>query len=68
MLASWVDTCKSRVDFPIPGNDDAVRSVKVVLGVINNAICESRGLEIVDYISEEGINKDAKKEKLSCIL
>lgn len=26
------------VDFVIPGNDDAVRSVKVVLGVLNNAI------------------------------
>ena len=46
------------VDYVIPANDDAVRSVKVVLGVLNNAICESRGLEIVDYITE-----DDKKEK-----
>ncbi len=41
------------VDFVIPGNDDAVRSVKVLLGVLNNAICESRGLEMVDYVTEE---------------
>ena len=41
------------VDFVIPGNDDAVRSVKVLLGVLNNAICESRNLEIVDYVTEE---------------
>ena len=41
------------VDFVIPGNDDAVRSVKVVLGVLTNAICEAKGLEIVDYITEE---------------
>ena len=27
------------VDYVIPGNDDAVRSVKVVLGVLTNAIC-----------------------------
>ncbi|HAH17611.1 MAG TPA: 30S ribosomal protein S2 [Eubacterium sp.] len=48
------------VDYVIPANDDAVRSVKVVLGVLTNAICESRGLEIVDYITEE--DKTTKKE------
>lgn len=41
------------VDFVIPGNDDAVRSVKILLGVLANAICESRNLEMVDYVSEE---------------
>jgi len=50
------------VDFVIPGNDDAVRAVKVVIGALTNAICESRGLELVDYISEEEPKKTAKKE------
>ena len=45
------------VDYVIPGNDDAVRSIKVMLGVLNNAICEANGLEIVDYVTE-----DEKKE------
>ena len=50
------------VDFVIPGNDDAVRSVKVVLGVLNNAICEAKGLEIVDYITDEEPKKTKKEE------
>ncbi len=45
------------VDYVIPGNDDAVRSVKVVLGVLANAICEARNLEMVDYVTEEDKNK-----------
>ena len=50
------------VDFVIPGNDDAVRSIKVMLGVLNNAICEANGLEMVDYISEEDKKGTSKEE------
>ena len=49
------------VDFILPGNDDAVRSIKVVLGAMNNAICEANNLEMVDYTTEE--DKDSKKER-----
>mgnify|MGYP004505516177 CR=1 FL=1 len=52
------------VDYVIPGNDDAVRSVKVVLGALTNAICEAKGLEVVDYVTEDESSKSAdKKEK-----
>ncbi len=50
------------VDYCIPANDDAVRSVKVVIGVLNNAICESRNLEMVDYVTEEDKNKKEGKD------
>ena len=56
------------VDYVIPGNDDAVRSVKVVLGALTNAICEAKGLEIIDYSSEvetsetQGEKKESRKE------
>lgn len=50
------------VDFVIPGNDDAVRSIKVMIGVLNNAICEANGLELVDYISEEDKKGSSKEE------
>ena len=52
------------VDFVIPGNDDAVRAVKVVLGVLNNAICEAKGLEIVDYVTEDEKTKTAPKKEV----
>ena len=57
-----VDTnCDPEVlDYPIPGNDDAVRAVKVVLNALTNAIATVNGNEIVDVITEE--EKDKKEE------
>ncbi len=53
------------VDFVIPGNDDAVRSVKVVLGVLANAVCEANGLPLVDYVSEDEFSsRKPKKEEV----
>ena len=51
------------LDYPIPGNDDAVRSVKVVLNALTNAISEANGLEIVDVIGEEEKKEESKEEK-----
>ena len=52
------------VDYVIPGNDDAVRAVKVVIGALTNAICEANGLEVIDYVTEvKDVAKDDKKEE-----
>ncbi len=57
------------VDYVIPGNDDAVRSVKLLIGALTNAIAEVNGNEIVDFVSEDdkakGEKKVAKKEVAS---
>ena len=53
------------VDYVIPGNDDAVRSIKVLLAVLTIASCEANTLEIVDYVTEEDKNKkNASMEEL----
>ncbi len=49
------------VDYVIPGNDDAIRAVKIVLGVLNNAICEATGKPIEDYVTEEDKNKASEE-------
>ena len=51
------------VDYVIPGNDDAVRSVKLLIGVLTNAIAEVNGNEIVDFITEEDKTKEEKPAK-----
>ena len=50
------------VDYVIPGNDDAVRSVKLMIGVLANAISEANGTEMVDYLTDEDKGKTSKKE------
>ena len=53
------------VDYVIPGNDDAVRSVKLLIGVLTNAIAEVNGNEVIDFISEEEkAGKPEKQEKV----
>ncbi len=49
------------VDYVIPGNDDAVRSVKLLIGALTNAVAEVNGNEVIDYITEEDKSKADKK-------
>ena len=50
------------VDYVIPANDDAVRAVKIILGVLANAINEGTDREMVDFLTDDDKNKKANKE------
>jgi small subunit ribosomal protein S2 len=41
------------VDYPIPGNDDAIRAVKLIADVIANAVIEGNQGEDAEVVSEE---------------
>merc|ERR1711906_97611 len=40
-------------DIPIPGNDDAIRSIKLIVGKIADSICEGKGGKIQNEEKEE---------------
>ena len=54
-IVGLVDTnCNPEdVDYPIPGNDDAIRDVKLITDVMANAIIEGRQGEALDNEQEE---------------
>ena len=50
------------VDYVIPGNDDAIRAVKLIIGVMANAIVEANGGKVVDYVTDS--RKEEKGEDI----
>lgn len=54
-IVSIVDTnCDpDEIDFPIPGNDDAIRAVKLITSKIADAIIEGRqGVDVLEEVDE----------------
>lgn len=49
------------VDYVIPANDDAIRAVKLIVGVMANAIVEAQGGKMVDYTKD---SKDENSEEI----
>lgn len=46
------------VDYVIPGNDDAIRAVKLIIGVMANAIVEANGGKLIDYVTTDEKHKN----------
>ena len=66
-VVGLVDTNCSPVDldYPIPGNDDAIRAVKLITDVMANAVIEGRQGEILEASSEVATSEDETTEPQS---
>ena len=73
-VAGLIDTnCNPEdLDYPIPGNDDAIRSVKLICDSMANAVIEGKqgesmnveeeSLSVVDQIVNKNAEKAAKED------
>ncbi|GAB1401574.1 30S ribosomal protein S2 [Elusimicrobiota bacterium] len=60
------------IDYPVPGNDDAIRAVKLFCSVIADAVLEGKGIEnkqensesTIEDTAEESVVTEKKKETI----
>ena len=48
------------LDYPIPGNDDAIRSVKLIADVMANAVIEGKQGESFETVEEQDVSEEAE--------
>ncbi len=48
------------IDYVIPGNDDAIRAVRLIVNVMANAAIEANGGEVTDFLPEEESEENNK--------
>ncbi len=53
----------SLVDYPIPGNDDATKSIRTVATIIADTIIEGRK-KFLSYLSQEGVKVEEAKQDI----
>ncbi len=56
------------IDYPVPGNDDAIRSIKLIVSIIADAILAGRQkyLEIKEGKKEQGAEEEKKAPDKAC--
>jgi small subunit ribosomal protein S2 len=52
------------VDYPIPGNDDATKSIRTVVSIIADTIIEGRK-KFLSYLAQEGVKVEEVKSDIS---
>jgi len=50
------------IDYPIPGNDDAIRSIKLITSIIADAVLEGKqGVQVREVVEEESITQEEEE-------
>lgn len=55
------------VNYPIPGNDDATKSIKLAVSLLAESIIEGRK-KFLSYLSESGVALKSEKEEIPLVL
>lgn len=69
-IISLIDTNSNPdlVTFPIPGNDDATKSIRMVTSILTDTVIEGRK-KFLSYLSHEGVSiKEEKEDEQAVIL
>lgn len=64
-IVGLIDTNSNpdQIQFPIPGNDDATKSIRIITKLIADTIIEGRK-KFLNYLSESGVALKQEKEKI----
>jgi len=63
-IVALIDTNSNpdMVDFPVPGNDDATKSIKLVASLLADAVIEGRK-KFLSYLSQEGVEVKPEEQQ-----
>ncbi|MCK4835562.1 MAG: 30S ribosomal protein S2, partial [Candidatus Aminicenantes bacterium] len=51
------------IDYPIPGNDDAIRSIRLFVSKFGEAVKEGIDKRVTDSIDQQGVEEVSEEEK-----
>ena len=51
------------IDYPIPGNDDAFKSINIITHAISEAIVEATNAQVIEEVEETGIEEKKAQEE-----
>jgi len=55
------------IDYPVPGNDDAIKSVRLIISLLADAIIEGRQ-RFLSYLSSETVSAELKQEQQDLVV
>ncbi len=68
-IVGFIDTNSDpdKIDYPIPGNDDATKSIRIITSLLADAAIEGRK-RFLNYLSESGVEVKQQPEELPVVL
>jgi small subunit ribosomal protein S2 len=67
-VVALIDTNSNpdKINYPIPGNDDAIKSIQLIVALITDTVIEGRK-RFLEYLSKEGVSREKIKPEVAPI-